>query len=72
MFHHRSSRREFLRRATVLSGTMGAAGVPFALNLAAMNAAVAQAVDYKAVVCLFMYGGNDAANLVLPTDSASW
>ncbi len=72
MSHHRSLRREFLRRASVLSGTMGAAGVPFALNLAAMNAAVAQAVDYKAVVCLFMYGGNDAANLVLPTDSASW
>ena len=30
------------------------------------------ASDYKAIVCLFLFGGNDAYNMVLPTDSASW
>ncbi|CAN7548541.1 DUF1501 domain-containing protein [Rhizobacter sp. LjRoot28] len=69
---HDTSRREFLRRASVLSGSVGTAGLPFAMNLAAMNAAVAQSSDYKAIVCLFLYGGNDSANMVLPTDTASW
>lgn len=68
-----ASRREFLRRATILSGSVGSAGLPFALNMATMGAAVAQtASDYKAIVCLFMYGGNDSANMVLPWDDASW
>jgi uncharacterized protein (DUF1501 family) len=28
--------------------------------------------DYKALVCLFLYGGNDSNNLLIPTDSASY
>lgn len=73
MQHDQASRREFLRRAALLSTTVAPAGLPFALNLATMNAAVAQtAPTYKALVCLFLYGGNDSANMVLPTDTASW
>lgn len=73
MSSNQASRREFLRRATILSGSVGSAGLPFALNMATMGAAVAQtASDYKAIVCLFMYGGNDSANMVLPWDDASW
>jgi len=72
MSHHKATRREFLRKASILSGSVGAAGVPLALNLATMGSAVAQTADYKAIVCLFLYGGNDAANMVLPTDTASW
>jgi uncharacterized protein (DUF1501 family) len=67
-----ASRRQFLRTASVLSGSVGAAGLPFALNLAALGAASAQTTDYKAIVCLFLFGGNDAANMVLPTDTDSW
>jgi uncharacterized protein (DUF1501 family) len=68
-----ASRRQFLRTASVVSGSVGAAAVPFALNLTALSAAVAQATgDYKAIVCLFMYGGNDASNMVLRTDDASF
>ena len=72
MHHTSASRREFLRKAAVLSSSMGAAGVPLAFNLAAMNNAVAQTTNYKAIVCLFLYGGNDSANMVLPTDATSW
>jgi uncharacterized protein (DUF1501 family) len=72
MTESQNSRRDFLRRAGAVSAAVGTAGLPFALNLAAMNAAVAQTSDYKAIVCLFMYGGNDSANMVLPTDTASW
>ncbi len=69
---HDASRRLFLRHAGTLSALAGA-GAPLALNLLAAGSAGAQtATDYKALVCLFMFGGNDAFNMVLPTDSASW
>ncbi len=72
MTRHDASRRLFLRHAGALS-SLGVAGAPLALNLAAMGSAAAQtASDYKAIVCIFLFGGNDAINMVLPTDSASW
>jgi uncharacterized protein (DUF1501 family) len=69
------SRREFLRISSVLTsaGVLGTAA-PFALNLATMASAAAQgtANDYKALVCLFLFGANDHANTVLATDPDSW
>ena len=67
-----ASRRAFLRQATALS-YMGAAS-PLGLSLLAMNEAAAQSTlsDYKALVCVFLYGGNDAYNTVLATDTDSW
>ncbi|OYV00640.1 MAG: hypothetical protein CFE45_08280, partial [Burkholderiales bacterium PBB5] len=67
-----TSRRHFLRQAAQLSALVGPAA-PLALNLLASGSAVAQATGgYKALVCLFFYGGNDAFNMVLPTDAASF
>jgi uncharacterized protein (DUF1501 family) len=67
------SRRLFLRHAGAMGALLGPAAAPLALNLAAVGAASAQAApDYKALVCLFLFGGNDALNMVLPTDTASW
>jgi uncharacterized protein (DUF1501 family) len=68
-----ASRRAFLRTTSMLS-LLGSAGAPFALNLATIGAAAAQTArsDYKALVCLFMNGGNDSFNTVLATDPASW
>lgn len=65
-------RRSFLKNASVL----GAAGLtsPWALNLATMGTASAQSsalTDYKALVCIFMAGGNDAHNTVLNTETSS-
>ena len=43
------------------------------MNLAALGTAAAQAAgDYRALVCIFLFGGNDAYNMVLPTDTASF
>ncbi len=67
-----ASRRRFLRTASVVSGSVGGAAVPFALNLASLNTAVAQTADYKAIVCLFFYGGNDASHMVLRSDATSF
>ena len=65
------SRRAFLRRSgqLALSGT----ALPFALNLAAIGEAAAfDATDYKALVCVFLYGGNDYANTVVTYDDPSY
>ncbi len=73
MSFHNASRRQFLRTASVVSGSVGAAAAPFALNLASLGTAVAQAgSDYKAIVCVFLYGGNDSSHMVLRTDKASF
>jgi uncharacterized protein (DUF1501 family) len=66
------SRRAFLRRAGQLAFT--GAALPTAINLAAMGEAAAfnAGSDYKALVCVFMYGGNDYANTIVPYDFASY
>ncbi|MBC7548935.1 MAG: DUF1501 domain-containing protein [Polaromonas sp.] len=65
------SRRAFLRRSGQLALTGTA--LPFALNLAAMGEAAAfDASDYKALVCVFFYGGNDYANTVVTYDDPSY
>lgn len=81
-----SSRREFVRRVSAI-GAAGVAGaaLPLAVRLAAAGEAAAQAApasasersldgsneDYKALVCVFLYGGNDPYNTVVPYDADS-
>ena len=62
------SRREFIRRAAC--ATVGTIAMTSAIrDLRFMNAAVAQTdiTDYKALVCIFLQGGNDSNNLIIPT-----
>ena len=66
-----TSRRAFLQRASALS--IAGAAAPWALNLAAFaEASAATASDYKAIVCVFLYGGNDYANTLVPYDAPSY
>ena len=66
-----ASRRAFLQRSSMLA--MAGAAAPWALNLAAMSeAAAATATDYKALVCVFLYGGNDYGNTLVPYDDARY
>lgn len=65
------TRRAFLRRSAQLALT--GAALPTALNLAAIGEAAAfGATDYKALVCVFLYGGSDYANSVVTYDNASY
>ena len=65
------TRRAFLRRSSRLA--LAGTALPFALNLAAIGEAAAfDATDYKALVCVFMYGGNDYANTVVTYDDDSY
>ena len=67
------TRRAFLRCAGHLA--MAGTAMPFAINLAAMGEAAAQGApgdDYKALVCIFLFGGNDYANTLVAYDDASY
>ncbi len=68
---HLHTRRAFLKRSGQLALTGTA--LPLALNLAAIGEAAAfDATDYKALVCVFLYGGNDYANTVVTYDDPSY
>ena len=77
------SRRQFLRAASGLAATAGHAiprlGAPWATSLAGMAALAAQSSNaadtsgsYKALVCLFMNGGSDSHNWVVPIDATGY
>jgi uncharacterized protein (DUF1501 family) len=62
-------RREFLRRATALT----AGGLVANLDLFSLSAWAQTALsDYKALVCVFLYGGFDGNNTVVPLDTAGY
>lgn len=64
------TRREFLRRGAVVAGAGFAA--PWALDLAGLASAASDDTDdYRALVCLFMYGGNDHYDTFVPNDPTS-
>src|SRR2546430_37335 len=60
-------RRDFLCRTAALS-TAGLAGVLDFFPLAAQAATT----DYKALVCVFLFGGVDGNNVLVPTDTAGY
>jgi uncharacterized protein (DUF1501 family) len=65
----RVHRRGFIRYAS-----LAAAGNVLGLRpFAGLNAmAQTQADDYKALVCVFLFGGNDANNMLVPFDTAGY
>lgn len=69
------SRREFMWKAGCASlGVVSMATTIWDLRF--INAALATTsgpiTDYKALVCVFLYGGNDANNLLIPTDTTTY
>ncbi len=67
------TRRQFIRQAACAA--LGTTALSSAIrDLRFMNAAVAQSnvQDYKALVCIFLAGGNDSNNLIIPTIQAEY
>ena len=73
----KQTRRDFLRRtgcaglgAAALSAGFQKLGL---MNLYAQQAAARESATagYKALVCIFLSGGNDASNMVIPIDTTS-
>ena len=67
------SRRSFLRRGSCAAlGVGGLMSQMFTLRMT--SAALAQTTgfgDYKALVCVFLFGGNDAGNTLIPIDGGN-
>ena len=62
-----ASRRSFLKRASSSAAGLAASGsLPFNLATMASVATAAPVSDYKALVCVFLFGGNDGNNTVIP------
>jgi len=71
------NRRQFIRQcACAALGTTSIASTIW--NLRSIRAATANSIgaaaasDFKALVCLFLYGGNDANNLIIPSDTSDY
>jgi uncharacterized protein (DUF1501 family) len=62
------SRRHFLKHSGAFSAAAGV-GMPMVMNLAMPgSASAATSTGYKALVCVYLAGGNDAHNTVIRTD----
>ena len=70
MPRHTLSRRDFLR-LTCCSAT-GAALATGMGRLGLINSAVQAAGPYKALVCIFLFGGNDGNNMLIPNDATGY
>jgi uncharacterized protein (DUF1501 family) len=66
------SRRRFIGSCCAAVGATGMLSALAQLRLIGAVAADAAPTDYKALVCLFLYGGNDSNNLLVPIDTASY
>ncbi|MBT0668294.1 DUF1501 domain-containing protein [Novosphingobium profundi] len=63
------SRRTFLRRTSQMA-LAGVAAAPLLSSLDLIRtASAATSTDYKALVCVFLHGGNDYANTIVPYDA---
>src|ERR1051326_5936243 len=67
------TRRDFIRQAACAAVGTAALTTMFR-DLRFINAVMAQVpvTDYKALVCIFLGGGNDSNNLVIPADTTSY
>ncbi len=69
---HFDTRRNFLCRSACAS--LGVTGIVNTLaHLRLVQSAMAATVptDYKTIICLFLYGGNDANNVLIPLDGVA-
>ena len=68
------SRRQLLKHGACSAA--GLAGLQALWNLGLVSSAAAQGAgggnDYKALVCIFLFGGNDSFNLLVPRDGTHY
>ncbi len=63
------TRRKFLQSC----GTVAAAGAgAHVLRLGSLPAMAQSAPNYRALVCVFLFGGNDGNNMIIPLDAARY
>ena len=62
------NRRSFIKYASLAAAGNAAALRPFG----ALNSLAQGATDYKALVCVFLFGGNDGNNMLVPFDATGY
>ena len=62
------TRRSFIKYASLAAGGSAVAFRPFG----PLNAMAQGTTGYKALVCIFLYGGNDANNMLIPFDAKGY
>jgi uncharacterized protein (DUF1501 family) len=61
------------RRSFITCASLAAAGNLLGLRpFGALNALAQTTSDYKALVCVFLFGGNDANNTLIPFDTTGY
>src|SRR5580693_8619018 len=65
------SRRDFVRISCCTAASFGMTAAIGRLNLIHALAAPA-ATGYRALVCIFLFGGNDSNNMIIPNDTAGY
>ena len=68
MENHNYSRRDFLRRTGCTAASVAA--IATGLDRLGMVNVLAAPSDYRALVCVFMSGGNDSHNMIVPMESS--
>lgn len=70
---HTTTRREFFKQVNCAAvGTASIASTLFTLKMMEGAAYGAPLTDYKALVCLFLAGGNDSFNMLVPRDPTAY
>ncbi|MGH9680288.1 MAG: DUF1501 domain-containing protein, partial [Candidatus Acidiferrales bacterium] len=64
------SRRDFVRRTCCTAAALGVASSFSRFGL--VNALAQAPADFRALVCIFLFGGNDSNNLIVPMDPAGY
>ena len=64
------TRRDLLRMSCCTAGALGVAASFRRFGL--VHALAQSSTDYRALVCIFLFGGNDANNMLIPTDTAGY
>jgi uncharacterized protein (DUF1501 family) len=69
-FTHLKSRRDFIRYGCRTISAIGAASAFGQPGL--LSAQIQNPTDYRALVCIFLFGGNDANNMLIPNDTVPY
>jgi uncharacterized protein (DUF1501 family) len=62
------NRRDFLK----VAGTGVALGTSPLMSLAQVSASASALTDYRALVCIYLFGGNDSFNMLIPRSTAEY
>ncbi len=71
-----TTRRQFIGQATCagfsLAGMLSTMGTLRLFNASLSAQTLPADGDFKALICLFLYGGNDGNNVIIPSDAAGY